>query len=342
MRLDDLTYDLDADNVASEPIEVRLGRRDLGRMLVVRRSGGTLVHASVWQLPDILSSGDVLVFNNSKSVPGTLKLRTLRGAQVELRVAHIDTETTCIARPYPTHQIRAGRYLISSQKTRLKIEQTNIEPHGLCRISSSRPIKELLRQEGLPITSFFYSDYWQLENYHPFYASEDGGACESPLAGLHFTAELFERLKKRGVEIHFVTLHVVGSWLPFLEADTRDHTASREVYYVPPSTASAITQARDQGRRVVAVGSTSVRALESASNDDGTIKEGPGISELFIQPGHRFSVVDGYFTNFHPARSSLMVLDAAYCPVPLLLAAYAEARRSKYLFFEFGDAVLYL
>jgi S-adenosylmethionine:tRNA ribosyltransferase-isomerase len=219
--------------------------------------------------------------------------------------------------------------------------KANIKPHSLCELECDEPISDLLKAEGYPITSFFYTDYWDLEHYNPIYASEEG-SVESPMAGLHFTDRLIDRLKSKGVDVAFITLHVVGSWLPFLENETQGHEAQSEDYFVPDETARLIGTALQTGHRIVAVGSTTMRTLETSAIRKGALKSGAGKSRLFIEPGHKFKLVHSYFTNFHPARSSLMVLDAAFCPAHLLLRAYREARRKHYLFHEFGDAILYI
>jgi S-adenosylmethionine:tRNA ribosyltransferase-isomerase len=310
-------------------------------MLIVRRDSGDIVHSTVLDLPNQLSAGDVIVLNDSKSAPGVLKTRTIpTGAQVELRIAYLDGNYRAVARPWPTHFVKRGLTLRSPSGTILTVTEVDIPPHGLCTVETSNPLLETLKKEALPITSFFYSSYWKPEHYHPVYACAEG-AVESPLAGLHFTWRLLQMLKERGIQVVFVTLHVAGSWLPFLEDDTREHDAPPERFFIPQATAAAIEKARLERHDVVAVGSTSMRALESAAQGDRLVAEGSGLSTLFIQPGHKFQVVDRYFTNFHPSRSSLLVLDAAFCPQPILLKAYQEAIEADYLFFEFGDAVLY-
>ena len=338
--LEKLSYRLGPENIATEPAEVRLGERDLGRMMVVDRGSGSIRHSSVLNLPEHLNPGDVVVLNNSKRIPGVLKARTHEGAQVELRLTEMGPENSFRARAFPAHFVRKGVTLFSKSGASLKVVRANIKPHSLCELQCDVVVGDLLKGEGYPITSFFYANYWNLEHYNPIYASEEG-SVESPMAGLHFTDRLIDRLKSKGIHVAFVTLHVVGSWLPFLEKDTHGHQAQSEDYFVPDETARLIRSALRSGNRVVAVGSTAMRALETSATRKGALKSGAGKSRLFIEPGHEFKLVHSYFTNFHPARSSLMVLDAAFCPARLLLRAYREARNAHYLFHEFGDAIFY-
>lgn len=340
MRLAELDYELGPENVATEPREIRLGRRDLGRMLVVERATGKFHDSAVWDLPGWLQSGDLLVLNDSKRLPGVLKVRTRRGAQVELRVTRLQAGAEAIVRAFPAHFIRPGTVLTSRSGHDLVVSRVGIGRHGLCEVRSSCPLGPLLEADGLPITSFFYSDYWEIEHYNPVYAKASG-SVESPMAGLHFTTELLARVESAGVRVAFLTLHVVGSWLPFHGDTTEDYEVQIEPFSIPETALAAYEDTRRGGGRVVAVGTTSVRALESAAISRHTL-ERQGESDLLISPGHQFRAVDAYFTNFHPARSCLMALDAAFCDRDLLLAAYRHARENGYLFNEFGDAIFFV
>ena len=332
-------YSVRPENIAMEPAEVRLGRRDLGRLLVVERSSGQLNHSFMQSFPDWLSDGDVLVLNDCKRIPGVLRGRTDSGAQVELRFVRVDgSEGLC--RIFPRHALAIGTEITAGGE-RFVIVADNVTPHGLYTVRAEADVRVLLVRAGLPITSFFYSGFWKIENYNNCYASEEG-SVESPMAGLHFTPELLARVAQRGVKIAYLTLHPVGSWLSVEASAGSSEPLLSEPFRIPESTADSIADARRGGGRLVACGTTVVRALETAAKDDGSVTAGEGVSTLRIQPGHRFKVVDVYFTNFHPSSSSLMALDAAFCERTLLLKAYNEASEAGYLFYEFGDAVLYL
>jgi S-adenosylmethionine:tRNA ribosyltransferase-isomerase len=342
MQITDLSYALRPENIACEPAEVRLGRRDLGKLMVIDREKAKRFHTCVLDLPQWLSSGDVLVLNNSKRMPGVLKGRTVEhDAQVELRFVGLESERAGLCRPYPLHFIEPGREIRLDDGNILRVLETGIPPYDLCRMDSPNgDLKQSLHSVGLPITSFFYQGYWDLDNYNNCYASEEG-SLESPMVGLHFTDELLDAVKARGVSVTFVTLHPEGSWLPFIEEDIEFHQMQFEKYVVPPETAELVNEARARGNRIVACGSTAVRTLETVAKD-GRIRAGSGQTNLYISPGYTFQIVDWYFTNFHPARTSLMVLDAAFCEPQLLLESYREAVEKGYLFYEFGDAVMYI
>lgn len=341
MRLSSLRYALKPENIATEPREMRLGRRDLSRMLVVDRMANALHDSYVTDLGRWINPGDVLVLNNSKRLPGVLKARVDGKAKVDIRLVNLVDEFRCIASIYPTHFIKPGARLHLADKQILLVEEAGIGPHKLFSLRGEVPISQSLMQVGLPITSFFYSNYWDIDHYNPVYADR-AGAVESPMAGLHFTDELLASLRENGVVVCFITLHVVGSWLPPLGDNTDSYAVYAEPYEIDHKVADAIMTARASGNRVIAVGSTTVRALESCALAHGSIVPFKGDSTLFISPGHELRAVDAYFTNFHPAQSGLMALDATLCELKLLLKAYEYANDHNYLFLEFGDAVLYI
>jgi S-adenosylmethionine:tRNA ribosyltransferase-isomerase len=343
MRIEELRYPLDSSNIACEPPEVRLGRRDLGRMMVVNRRARRTHDSHVLALSQWLRPGDVFVLNNSKRMPGVLKGHTVsQDAQVEFRLAGLEDEATGIARVSPSHFIRVGAKIRLEDGNVLHVLAVDIPPHGLCRLRAERgSLRSSLQRVGLPITSFFSKGYWKLENYNNFYASEVG-SIESPMAGMHLTPELIARLDATGIVITQITLHSVGSWLPFLEENIEDHEMLPERYTVPADAAECINTAKRLGHRVVACGSTVMRTIETVADTSGRITPGSGETRLYLTPGSPFRAIDTYFTNFHTYRSSLMVLDAAFCERRLLMRAYRRARQLGYLFHEFGDAVLYV
>jgi S-adenosylmethionine:tRNA ribosyltransferase-isomerase len=341
MNIDELQYDLKPENIACEPPEVRLGRRDLGKLLVVDRTAKRLHDSHMFEFTKWLEPGDVIIFNDSKRIPGVLKTKTLcEGAQIELRFAGLEEENVGICRAYPPHFVKENTILKTRDGRRLRVIETDIPPHNLCRIESEdEDLASSLKSAGLPITSFFSLGYWKLENYNNFYAKKEG-SIESPMAGMHFTPELFSSIKNKGCEIGFITLHSVGSWLPFLEDDLKDHQMLGETYELPAETAKMIESARKRGARIIACGSTVMRTLETVGRN-GSVTASEGKTDLYISPGYQFKIVNAYFTNFHISRSSLMVLDASFCDVELLKKSYQHASQAGYLFHEFGDAVFY-
>ena len=344
MNIQELEYSLKPENIASEPPDVRLGKRDLGRMLVVNRVEESFHDSYVYQLSQWLQAGDTIILNNSKRIPGELKGRTRRGAQVDLRFAGVDTLYSGLCRIYPTHFIELGLEVVLSNNVSLVVTSAHATKHGLFHVSVKDNVTTLpclLNDVGLPITSFYSNGYWKLENYNTCYASVEG-SIESPMAGLHFTPDLLVKLKDEGINIGFITLHSVGSWLPFEEENVSEHTMLPEKFFIPQETSNLLRLTRDSGRRVLACGSTVMRTLESAYCKTDFVRSGEGETQLFITPEHTFKAVDMYFTNFHTFRSSLMVLDASFTKIDFVKKAYKRAADTGYLFHEFGDAVLYI
>ena len=202
-------------------------------------------------------------------------------------------------------------------------------------------LKQILKKNGVAINAFFSSREWTVDHLNPFYSKREG-SVESPLAGLHFTPELLKTIEDKGIKIAYITLHSSGSWLPFLEDDINTHKVFKERYEVGEKTASIVNEARSNGKKITVCGSTAMRTIETASDEKGIVCAQKGESDLYIKPGYRFKVVDHYFTNFHQYRTSLMVLDAAFCGQDLLMQTIEVAKERGYLFYEFGDAVFYL
>jgi S-adenosylmethionine:tRNA ribosyltransferase-isomerase len=343
MEIRELGYALSPRNVVGTPRELRLGRRDLGRMLVVERATGAISDSSVMSLTDWLQPGDVVILNNSKRIPGVLHGRTESGGKVELRFVDLDLEGgAALCRIFPMHDVVAGSTIRLRGGGTVQVDQMHLTRYDLARVSSrDGSVRLLLRQQGTPILGFFYDGLWQADHLNPYYA-EIEGSVESPLAGLHFTRELVASLAQTGIEVCFVTLHSVGSWLPFLEERAEEHEMWAEYFSIPDITAARLNAARTEGRRVVAVGSTSLRAIESAVGDDGMVSPGEGRTTLYAFPGFPFRVTDAFFTNFHQQQTSLIVLDCAFAGQDVVMKAYHSAAERGYEFYEFGDAVLYL
>jgi S-adenosylmethionine:tRNA ribosyltransferase-isomerase len=341
MRIEDLRYGLVPENLEGTPREFRLGRRDLARLLVVDRKTRSRSPSMVLDLPRWLSAGDVLVLNNSKRIPGVLKGRTHIGGQVEFRFVEIEESGCGLCIIFPMHDVRPGTLVTLSDAKYLEVLQTGLTKYKLSRVRPTEgTLRDLLVSQGVPILGFFYEGNWATETLNPYYATVEG-TVESPLAGLHFTPKLVGDLEAAGIEVCFITLHSVGSWLPFLEDRVDDHEMWAEYFEVPDATAAAIDRARKSGRRVVACGSTSLRALETAAVGGGRVRAQAGRTGLYVTPGYKFKAVDAYFTNFHQYQTSLIVLDAAFAGKELVMETYNEASKLHYSFYEFGDAVLY-
>lgn len=241
------------------------------------------------------------------------------------------------------HDVQPGDRITLINGGQVKIDEMGLTKYNLASVtpSNGRTLRETLKSDGVPILGFFYDSIWDASHLNPYYASEEG-SVESPLAGLHFTPQLVQSIEAAGIKVCFVTLHSVGSWLPFLEETVESHEMWPEWFRVPSETAAAVASARARGGRVFACGSTSLRAIESAASASGELKVCEGRTSLYITPSYRFRVTDGYFTNFHQYQTSLIVLDAAFAGATKVKAAYRAASKKGYAFYEFGDAVLYL
>lgn len=342
VRISDLSYRIAPENVIGTPREFRLGRRDRSRLLVVKKVGRTWESRSVQELPQLLRPGDVVVLNNSKRIPGVLHGRNASGGKIELRFVDLEMGNTGLCRIFPMHDVAAGNAVNLREGGTVDVLEMGLTQYNLARVRPrDSSLRSLLKQQGTPILGFFYDNHWGVDELNPFYASEEG-SVESPLAGLHFTPELISALQENNVEVCFVTLHSVGSWLPFMEADSSDHTMWAEFFKVTPEAAAAINSARARGGRIIACGSTSLRAVEAAAEADGTVVPQEGKTQLYCEPGYQFKAIDAFFTNFHQQQTSLIVLDCAFAGQALVKGAYREATELKYGFYEFGDAVLYL
>ena len=339
MRTADFDYTLPPDLIAQHPIEPR----DHARLLVVRRADGSLEHRRFFDLPDLLRPGDLLIANDSRVIPARLHTRKSTGGAVELLLLRRNEAGWWLALARPSRRLRAGMVLsVEGGGRTYEIELGARRDDGLFEVR--------LEDEALiaacgeaPLPPYIHEPLGDPERYQTVYAREEGSAA-APTAGLHFTPDLMERLAARGMELAYVTLHVgLDTFRPVEADDPREHRIHTEYAVLPPETARAIARARERGGRVVAVGTTSVRTLESAARGrDGAIEAYRGDTGLMILPGHEFHAVDAMITNFHLPRSTLLMLVSAFAGKDLIDAAYAEAVRQRYRFYSFGDATLLL
>lgn len=352
MRVDLFDFELPDERIALRPVVPR----DAARLLVVR-PGEALADASVRDLPSLLDAGDVLVFNDTKVIPAQLKGVRRRGeavAQVEATLHMRTAPDRWLAFMRPGKRIAAGDRIQFGHDQNIcflgQLNATVVEKRdggeALLEFELSGAfLDEALHAVGhipLPpyIASKRHDDDRDRQDYQTIYA-RDEGAVAAPTAGLHFTPELFAALDAKKIERHFVTLHVgAGTFLPVKADDTADHRMHAEIGHVSQRTADAINAARARGNRVVSVGTTSLRLLESAARDDGTVEPWSGPTSIFITPGYRFKAVDALMTNFHLPRSTLFMLVSAFSGLKTMQAAYAHAIAEAYRFYSYGDASL--
>ena len=342
MELAPFEYHLPPERIAQEPVEPR----DRARLLVLPRASGELDDRAVCDLPDLLRPGDCLVVNDTRVLPARLFGRQASGERpIELLFLRERGQGRWEVLARPGRLARTGTDLrLADGQVRATVVGEGEAGRRELAVEWPGPAQDLLLRWGLPPLPPYIRRYrkpagedWS--RYQTVYAAHDG-AVAAPTAGLHFTPALLERLARRGVELHAITLHVgPGSFRPIRAARAEDHRMEAEAFEIPEGTARAVARARGEGRRVIAVGTSTTRALESAADGRG-VAPGRGWTELFIAPGFAFRVLDGLLTNFHLPRSSLLLLVAAFAGRARVLGAYAHAVAGCYRFYSYGDAML--
>ena len=345
--LDDFDFELSNSQIAREPVRPR----DASRLLVVNRSTGDWADSTFRKLSDHLSPGDLLVVNDTRVVNarvlGTLE-RT--GRDVEVLFADPIEGNTWAAMLHPGRRIRSDdRIAVEAAGGRVYIKVGNQVDHGLREVTleatSDLTVAGFLDEYGhTPLPPYIDRDDNASDrtDYQTVYARHEG-AIAAPTAGLHFTDEVFAALEARGIETARLTLHVgIGTFLPVRTPNAREHRLRPERFEIPEPTAEALNRARAEGRRIIAVGTTTTRTLEYLVARDGRFVPGTGQTDLYILPGHRFRAVDGLLTNFHLPRSTLLLLVAAFAGHDVVMDAYRHAIHAGYRFYSFGDATLFV
>jgi S-adenosylmethionine:tRNA ribosyltransferase-isomerase len=342
--LSELDYDLPPELIAQTPSSVR----GASRLLLIDRERASFADHAFSDLPELLRPGDCLVVNNSRVIPARVLARAAGGRSIELLFAAPVAEGRWRALVRPGRRCRAGVELTVGAAPVSRVRIVGVEADGLRVVEAlGDTIESLLERHGqtpLPpyIRRFAAPTAEDRERYQTVYARPPGSIA-APTAGLHFTPGVLEALRLRGVEIFQLTLHVgPGTFQPVKTETFEDHVVPPERAVIPPRVADAVNRARVEGRRVIAVGTTTTRALESAAGTDGTVRPLAAAATLTITPGYRMRVVNGLVTNFHLPRSSLLALVAALAGRELVLKAYGHAVRAGYRFYSYGDATLIL
>ena len=335
MRVDAFDFDLPREAIATRPARPR----DSARLLDLITG---IVHRGVTDLPALLQPGDMMVYNDTRVIPA--RLAGTRGeVRVELTLHRCVSGERWRAFAKPARRLRPGDTVRFADDFRATVEARDGPEVSLVFDRSGPALTEALQRHGaMPLPPYLRraADVRDRDDYQTVFATEEG-AVAAPTAGLHFTDRLLQALDVRGVEQRFVTLHVgAGTFLPVSAEDTADHPMHSESCVLAPDTASAINRCRAAGGRIVAVGTTVVRLLESAARPDGTVEAFTGEVDLFIEPGYRFKTVDLMLTNFHLPRSTLFMLVCAFAGTERMKAAYAEALAAGYRFYSYGDACL--
>ena len=341
MKTSDFYYDLPKELIAQDPLE----DRSSSRLMVLDRRTGQVTHRHFSDILDYLNRGDALVLNNTKVIPARLiGRREETGGSIEVlllkRMGGQESVWETLVRPGKKCRVGAK---FSFGDGLLKGEVIDIVEEGnrLVRFSYDGIFEEILDRLGqMPLPPYITHELKDRDRYNTVYAKYDGSAA-APTAGLHFTKELLSKAEEKGVRIAPLTLHVgLGTFRPVKAEEIKDHHMHTEHCMIPEESARIINETHRLGKRVIAVGTTSCRTLESMSGDDGTVRSGELDTGIFIYPGYRFKVPDGIITNFHLPESTLIMLVSAFAGREHVLAAYEEAVRERYRFFSFGDAML--
>jgi S-adenosylmethionine:tRNA ribosyltransferase-isomerase len=346
MRTSDFDYHLPPELIAQTPVEPR----DASRLLVLHRDSERLEHRQFQDLPQLLRAGDVLVFNQSRVIPARLRgKRQDTGGRVELLLLRRESPGVWEALGKPGRRLRPGASLLMESPhttDTLAVEVLSAGAEGIRRVRLSTEAGIDLLGE-VPLPPYIHQRLADPERYQTVYSREPGSVA-APTAGLHFTSALLEQLRQLGVETAYVTLHVgLDTFRPVHGEDPAEHKIHTEYYELSADTAALLNRARAEGRRIIAVGTTSVRVLEQVGQNqlaagDGRLTAASGQADLFILPGHRFRLVDAMLTNFHLPRSTLLMLVSAFAGREQILRAYQEAIDRRYRFYSFGDAMLIL
>ncbi|MEG2175896.1 MAG: tRNA preQ1(34) S-adenosylmethionine ribosyltransferase-isomerase QueA [Oscillibacter sp.] len=338
MKTSDFYYDLPEELIAQTPIE----RRDASRLLTLDRTTGKTEHHHFYELPDFLTEKDCLILNDSRVLPARLLGQRLPGGgacEVLLLIDRGDKVWECLVRP--GRKMRPGTKLSFGNGALLAEVMSEVEGgNRLVRFEYEGIFLEVLEHLGkMPLPPYIKVELEDQERYQTVYSKAIGSAA-APTAGLHFTPELLQKIAYKGVGIGYVTLHVgLGTFRPVKEDAIEDHAMHSEYCTIPQETADLINRTKRNGGRVVCVGTTSCRTLESWAAEDGTMRATAGWTDIYIYPGYRFKVMDALVTNFHLPESTLIMLVSALAGREQVLAAYEEAVREKYRFFSFGDAM---
>ena len=340
MELSEFNYELPEELIAQTPIE----KRDESRLMILDKNTGKIEHKIFKDIIDYLEPGDCLVRNNTKVIPARLYGKKATGAKIEfLLLNRIEGDIwECIVRP--GHKLKPGTEVEFGDGI-LKAKVLDVMEGGTRKVEFKYQgiFNEILDKIGLmPLPPYIHESLKDNDRYQTVYAKYEGSAA-APTAGLHFTPELFEKIKAKGIDVANVTLHVgIGTFRPVKVENVEEHHMHSEHFYIKQEDADKINNAKKNGKRVIAVGTTSCRVLETIADENGMVKPTEGDTQIFIYPGYKYKCLDGLVTNFHLPESTLIMLVSALAGRDYIMKAYNEAVKERYRFFSFGDAMLIL
>ena len=338
MKTHDFYFDLPPELIAQTPI----AQRDASRLLVLDKTTGATEHRHFFDLPEYLHPGDCLILNNSRVLPARLLGHRVPGGgacEILLLIDRGDNVWECLVRP--GKKLRKGaRVSFGDGELTAEIAEELPDGNRLVRFFYEGIFLEVLDRLGkMPLPPYIKEELADQERYQTVYSKVEGSAA-APTAGLHFTPELLEKIEVMGVNLGYVTLHVgLGTFRPVKEDDIEQHDMHSEYCVIPPETATLINETKARGGRVICVGTTSCRTLESWAQEDGHMEPSAGWTNIYIYPGYRFKVMNALITNFHLPQSTLIMLVSALAGREHVLHAYEEAVKARYRFFSFGDAM---
>ena len=337
MKTDDFDYYLPENLIAQTP----LLQRDASRLLILDKKTGQIEHKHFSDIIDYLNKGDVLVLNDTKVMPARLdgtKEETNAAIEILMLKENSTNTWTCLAKP--AKRVKEGSVIVFSDKLKAKCVGIGEDGIRIMQFIYDGIFYEILDELGeMPLPPYIHQKLKDKDRYQTVYAKNIGSAA-APTAGLHFTEELLERAKEKGVLIEYITLHVgLGTFRPVAVEDVTKHKMHSEFYCMSKETAEVLNKAKKENRRIISVGTTSTRTLETIANLYGEFKECQGWTEIFIYPGYEFKAINALITNFHLPKSTLIMLVSALAGKENIMAAYNEAVKMEYRFFSFGDAM---
>ncbi|MCM8710435.1 tRNA preQ1(34) S-adenosylmethionine ribosyltransferase-isomerase QueA [Clostridium sp. SYSU_GA19001] len=338
MDVKDFYFHLPEELIAQHPLE----RRDESRLMVVDKNTGVIEHKIFKDIINYLDAGDCLVLNNTRVMPARLiGEKEGSGGKIEfLLLKRIDKNSwETLVKPGKRAKI-GSKFVFGNGELKAEVTEMGEEGNRIVRFDYEGIFEEVLDRLGqMPLPPYIKERLEDRERYQTVYSKEIGSAA-APTAGLHFTDELLERIKKKGINIVFVTLHVgLGTFRPVKTEKVEEHLMHSEYYVMTKETAEIINKTKESGKRVIAVGTTSNRTLETIADEQGRVREQTGWTDIFIYPGYKFKIVDALITNFHLPESTLIMLVSAFSSKEIIMNAYNEAVNNKYRFFSFGDAM---
>ncbi len=339
MKVKDFDFYLPEELIAQHPLE----KRDESRLMVVDRESCNIEHKVFKDIIEYLKEGDCLVLNNTRVLPARLiGEKETTGSRMEfLLLKRISTNTwETLVKPGKRAKVGA-RFTFGNGELKAEVKDIGEEGSRIIEFEYTGIFEEVLDRLGqMPLPPYITEQLEDKERYQTVYSKEVGSAA-APTAGLHFTEELLDVINKKGIQIAFVTLHVgLGTFRPVKVDSIEEHHMHSEYYTMSKETAETINRVKENGGRIIAVGTTSCRTLETIANDIGSVREQSGWTDIFMYPGYKFKIVDRLITNFHLPQSTLLMLVSAFSSREIIMKAYDEAVKEKYRFFSFGDAMI--